>query len=626
VVDAGGVSGNVYWTINEGTPTDTPTPVPYCTLNSRLYGTGVMSGKTQQWNSFTNISVFSNTSDSVCDPCPGDAYTNVRTTNQKSYSEFPDVTPVPNSQICDVSLKIKSNCWLCSADLGFNFTNDSGTHWANTGTNTWSGTAANAVATYTVPAVVMDVEVAIPITSLYDNWDWAKVNSLGFMINGGYNYKYLGGGNVERVTLDYVRIDVSYYVGPPPPTFTPTPVKSATPSAYPCAYNAVVSSMDSLSHPYTTSGSNCHYEVMNIDSSSGYTSIMAFKERDLDGSSYFKREDNVTVTAGTVTYKDIILEPSSNTPAIFGVVRNAVTNAAIPGAKVMLDDPAESNTVTTGGGVFFLMPVTEGIYTLKAALPGYKLMNPVQKNWGKGIIKAPEDLLLQPIGSISGNVTTEGSGSPVSGTVINVKDPAGNIAGYGRTDATGYFLIEDVFEGKNYRIEPAIDPDITKITFPFAGYYQNVEVKTGFTAQNKDFKVQDVYGTIKGSIDISDSAGLRDAEGATVLVYPSNMPVNAHALDFAMTNSDPDKKGHNGHAKMESPYYGTTSGYNGSFIVSVPLGQTYDVYSFYSYISYTGKAKKPIKTLKKHYAKQTGVSPNSTDVLLVIPLDGSTSY
>jgi hypothetical protein len=353
--------------------------------------------------------------------------------------------------------------------------------------------------------------------------------------------------------------------------------------------------------------SDCHYVLSGVEAGTGYTSVIGYKERASDGTSYYKKIDNVTVTAGAVTNLDIFLEAASNTPAVFGVVRNAVTNAPMSGASVVMDDGPASSTVTAGGGLYFLMPISEGEYTLTSKLSGYKTLNPITRRWGKGIMKAP-DLMLQPVGSISGNITDETTGDPVADVRLNIKDPAGNVVATGKSDATGYYLISDVYAGNNYSIEPAIDPDVIQVTFPASGLYKGVNVSTGVTTPNKDFKTRETYGTISGYVNV-DGVDLKN--GVTVLAYPSSMPTPVHAHDFKVNNANPNSKKHGGRGRMNSPYYGTATDGSAEYTISVPAGQNYDIYAYYTYVSYTGNAKNPVKKVKNYYKVRTNVPVNS---------------
>lgn len=612
-VPSGKVSGYVYWMTPEPTPEPVPTVVEYCDETKTLFGTGAMTGKTTTWSYPTRISVFDGDFDSGCIHCSSNTYKDSANA-VKLYSEFPDVAPIPNSGICNVYIKYKTNVIFDTSTIGFAFTNDSGAHWANDGANpSWTRTAPTPVATNIIPNVYMDVELANDITFLYDDWDWNKINSLGFCVST-YNFGN-GNGNAE---IDYIEIDVKYYVAEPTPTPKPTAV--STPS-YPCVYEAYVASLDSLSLPGRTSNTDCLYEISGIDVASGYTSMVAFKERNSEGKSYYKRVDGVTVTAGTVTRQDIFLELAEDVPAIFGTVKDYATGAPVLGAKVVLNDYAGSNTYTSGGGSYFMSPVTEGFYTLSAVLSGYTTINPITFNWQKGITKA-EPLLLQPVGSISGNITYE-DGSPAEDVTVMLKDNSGGTAKYAKTDGTGYYIINNAWADTEFKLELSINEDEVAITYPQNKYYKPVVVSMGVTLPNKDFKIQKRYGTISGKVQVD---GVDVKSGTVVLAYPDSMPTPSHAHDFVITSGDKDKKKHGGRGRINSPYWGGMTDGSGFFEISVPMGENYDLYAFYSFVSYTGKSSKPNKQLKNFYKIRQNVPPNSTGQDLTGILGSWTTY
>ena len=345
-VDGGIVSGFVY--VLGGsipTPTATPTQIPTNTptpaiTTISLYATGKMSGKTEDWSNPTNIHANN-----------GNPATQGQGSNRMLYSEFDNASSPANTCISAVRLNVNGGMTGQSLSCYINFTDDSGTHWANS-SGGWTGSTSTYFTTlnfasfsYTMPTYTVD------ITSLYSSWTWANINSLGlfFKVSPGFF-----NGIAE---IDAAWIDVDYYLCPPTltPTNTPhyTPTYTPTPSLQ-YAYTANVASLDGISS-IATVGVSGQYTISNINCSSGQTTIISYYKDPVDNVLYYA-QTTTTVAVGSTSYVNLTLTPTTgSTGVVTGFVRDTVGNN-ISGATVSINDVA-GNTVSTSGGAYSIYPV-----------------------------------------------------------------------------------------------------------------------------------------------------------------------------------------------------------------------------------------------------------------------------
>jgi len=605
------IGGHVYIHITmapSSTPTVTFTPIIQPT-NTPITGTiilnatGFMSGKTSTWNNPSNIQINDGQS------AYGD---NI---NDLLYTEFQDYN-IENSTITAVRIKglIRASISVTNG-LIIHLTKDSGAHWADTSVpNGWTGSITTVYASWNYPGFLSGYATRqTNITNLYTTWDWAKVNSLGACFR--HNVLLIIG------YIDYAYLEVDYRIATPTPTpaeptFTYTPTIEPTDTPIPCADGSIVKSMDGLSLP--TVSAACNYVIQNIDPTYGFTSVSATFY--YGGKSYYKYLTGVPVAVATRTYLDIWLEESTGVPTINGFVYDAV-NRTLPvvNASVYLSDPIDVTATTSGGGMYTIMPVTPGSWQLWASAPGYKVENVINITVLQGINNAP-NLYLYPIGNGIRLGSDDISGDPVSGITVQLYNSAHTLIGSSYTDVDGSYSIKEVPAGSNYKLSLSLTSNY-ECTFPASGYIYPVSVIKSATTANQNFRIKQTYGTIEGKIQID---GVDITEGILVVAYPSSVTYYAH--NYTMTSSQDYLQGYTGRMKNFYPSYGVISQRDANFKISVPLGQTYNVYAYYSYLSYTGTVDNPVKTLKKYYKKLTNINPETVNNNITGPLSSWTEY
>lgn len=606
------IGGHVYINITmvpSSTPTITITPQTLPTetpiTGTRiLNATGSMSGKTSTWYNPSNIQINDGQG------ATGDD------TNNLLYTEFQDDN-IANSVITAVRLKARiASVALFGITNGIriHLTNDSGTRWADTSVpNQWTGTISTIYASWNYPGILSGwVTRETNITNLYTTWDWPKVNNLGACFR--HNSSTDG-------YMDYAYLEVDYRIATPTPTtpaatFTYTPTIEPTDTPIPCADGSIVKSMDGLSVP--TVSAACNYLIQNIDPTYGFTSVSATFY--YGGKSYYKYLTGVPVAVATRTYLDIWLEESTGVPTINGFVFDAI-NRTLPivNASVYLSDPVDVTATTSGGGMYTIMPADTGSWQLWASAPGYKVENIHTINVMAGINNAP-NLYLYPVGNVSGWVTDEITGAPVSGITVQLYNSANTLIGSAYTDVDGSYIIKEVPAGSNYKLSLSLTGTY-ECAFPASGYIYPVSIIKSATTSNQNFRIKQVYGTIEGKISID---GIDATNGVLVIAYPSSVTHYAH--NYILTSSQDYLQGYTGRMKNFYPSYGVIAQRDANFKISVPLNQTYNIYAYYSYISYTGKVDNPVKTLKKYYKLRSNISPETTNNNFTGPLSTWTEY
>lgn len=609
-VEGAEVGGHVYINITmaaSSTPTVTLTPMALPTdtpiVGTRiLNATGSMTGKTSTWSNPNNIQL-------------NDGQAAIGSnTNQLLYTEFQDDN-IENSVITAVRIKARIAAVISvSNGIRIHLTNDSGIHWADTSVpNGWTGTISTIYASWNYPGFFSGwVTRETNITNLYTTWDWTKVNSLGACFR--HNTSYTG-------YMDYAYLEVDYRIQTPTPTvgaptFTYTPTIVPTDTPIPCADGSIVKSMDGLSVP--TVSAACNYLIQNIDATYGFTSISATFS--YGGKSYYKYITGVPVAVSTRTYVDIWLEESTGVPTINGYVYDAI-NRTLPivNASVYLSDPIDVTATTSGGGMYTIMPAEAGTWQLWASAPGYKVENIHTILVAPGINNAP-NLYLYPVGSVSGWITDEITGDPVSGITVQLFNSANILIGTSFTEVDGSYIIKDVPAGSNYKLQLSLTTNY-ECTYPASGYIYPVSVIKSAITANQNFRIKLVYGTIEGKIQID---GVDITDGVLVVAYPSSVTYYAH--NYVLTSSTDYLQGYTGRMKIFYPSYGVIAQRDANFRISVPLNQTYNIYAYYSYISYTGSVQNPIKTLKKYYKSKLNVSPETTNNNITGALNTWTEY
>jgi hypothetical protein len=599
-VDGGIVSGVVYvlgGSIPTPSFTNTPviiptfTPTPIALL---LYGTGAMSGKTENWSNPGYIHAND-----------GNFASQGSGSNKMLYTEFDNSPSPPNSCITSVKLNVYGEAgFFGSVNCNINFTDNSGVNWANL-SGGWTGSTSTYFSTITLAAFTANT-FTINITSLYPSWNWAEVNSLGAFFN-------VSPGFLQAAYIDAAWLEVDYYSCPP--TFTPTNTPAYTPTYTPTpsiqyAYTANVASLDGISS-IATVGVSGQYTISDINCASGQTQIISYYKNPVNGILYYASL-TTTVSIGTTSYVNLTLTPTTgSTGVVTGFVRDTVGNN-ISGATVSINDVA-GNSVSTNGGSYSIYPVVPGSnYTLSASMPGYTSASENIASVPGGAITNASVLTLSQAGSISGKITDGITSLPLGGIFVSAADSGGNHAG---SDAysdsiTGYYLITGVPVGTGYTVSITIDTTSYKITYPLTSDqdWDNLVVTAGGTNTNRDFKVVPIYVNIKGQVKMD---GNNIIEGLNVIAYPASDSI--HAQDYHYDLSTVFQE-YSGHTRMVYPSYGAIGQGDGTFSIRVPVNDAYDIYAYYSFVSYTGTPLSVTKTVVKYYKADTSVSVGTSDV------------
>ncbi|MGC8915609.1 MAG: carboxypeptidase regulatory-like domain-containing protein [Thermoanaerobaculum sp.] len=157
---------------------------------------------------------------------------------------------------------------------------------------------------------------------------------------------------------------------------------------------------------------------------------------------------------------------------ISGTVTDAATSQPLGGVALYLyKDNDFYNWVNTGSnGAFQFSQLTPGTYFLRTFKEGYldQLYQGIPcEEWcdpfagtpivlGDGTHLGGIDFALQPAGSISGTVTEQVTGTPLS-AIVNVYDQSGQWVTYAVTDFDGTFRISDLESGTYYALAFATD-------------------------------------------------------------------------------------------------------------------------------------------------------------------------
>jgi hypothetical protein len=398
------VSGHIYIGVPL-TPSVTLTPTPTvpatftptydCPLVKSLPATGAMTGKTQNWTHPTYV-VQDDTN-----------YASNKGNGDRLYTEFGNYTQ-SGTYICKVILNASVITDVCG-DLNVSFVNNTSNAWAPAAPGPlWNGTVNSTIVN--LPLTTSWTTVSKDITSIYNVWDWNKVNGLGacFTTNDMTYYVWIFGFD-STVQMDVTWLDVYYSVIPPSPTNTPTYTMSPTPNATftptPwCANGAQVIASDGLSLPYTVT--SCNYTISNINPLLGATDISATLI--IGTHTYYASATNVAVSPGTTTSNiNLLLQEITGVPSITGFVKDKQTSVGLSGIDVYLGTTKVATT--GGGGAYTVFPVSPGTWLLDAKAPGYlietKFTYPFTATSG---LRQADTLYMLPVGAVSGLVTEIG--------------------------------------------------------------------------------------------------------------------------------------------------------------------------------------------------------------------------
>jgi protocatechuate 3,4-dioxygenase beta subunit len=162
-----------------------------------------------------------------------------------------------------------------------------------------------------------------------------------------------------------------------------------------------------------------------------------FSSSGLSSDNYFNQSSSSAATVGL--------------GSIDGGVRDTNTNLALSNVNLRLEQGNSliKSAITGSDGVYLMDNIPNGQYNLIAAKSGYD-------NWSKTVAITANLDLVQNIaltltagatfGNVSGKVT-DTNGNPVSGSIVNLVDPNGNVKYVATTDANGDYSITGVIPG-----------------------------------------------------------------------------------------------------------------------------------------------------------------------------------
>jgi type II secretory pathway pseudopilin PulG len=596
-VDGATVSGNVYIGIPIATFTPTPGatattgPTPVC--NTAVFmGTGAMSGKAQGWSSSNLVT----TQD-------GNWSNSGTGNNSLLYTNF-SATPVTGSAITSVKLNALTLIqYLLFSPGTCNFqthiTNNNGTTWAAAccgSPNAWSGAATTNFANMQfVPN--SQVVQTIDLTSLYTTWTWTQVGNIGCAVRS----QGLNGWSQGYIDAIWLSVGYCMYTPTPvnTPTFTLTPNTTPTPTPKPCAPGSIVKSWDGIS--LSTVVSSCGYSIPDINPAGGFTSVSA--SLSYGGKAYYTLMTGVPVAVNNTTYVDIFLVETTGIPTINGNVYDAAnTSLPIVGANVYLSDPAALSVITTGGGAYTISPADTGSWILTCAMPGYKMQGTGQSISVVNGINTAANLYMYRVGNVSGQITNQLDGTPLSGINVQLLDTSNNIDGSATTDSTGSFIMTDIPVAANYILQVQTGSTAYTCVFPGSGEYTNVAINQGITLTNQNFKLKQNYQSITGKVQINSADML---SGVLVMAYP--VGTTNHAIDYNNSLANQPLQGETSRQRIASSCFGQVTERDATFNLKVPVGQNYDIYAYYSCLSYQSTSK----TVCGYYKIYSSVSPTA---------------
>ncbi|HET9872621.1 MAG TPA: carboxypeptidase regulatory-like domain-containing protein [Propionibacteriaceae bacterium] len=213
-----------------------------------------------------------------------------------------------------------------------------------------------------------------------------------------------------------------------------------------------------------------------------------------------------------------------------GTVRNALTDALLPGVEVRLTGPGDfqRTLVTDGSGQFLFdhVPVGQGYELQAASPPGYRASPPVKQFNVPANSEAPIGglriaLTPLPFGSVQGAVRTPGTAKPVANVELTIHAPDGSAQRL-RTAVDGTYGVGRLSPGR-YAI--SITPP-TRTELVGGGTAEFTIGQAGNDVTGKDFVLRplpDTAFTARGKVARTDGTGLSgvrvlltNAEGTTI--------------------------------------------------------------------------------------------------------------
>jgi formylglycine-generating enzyme required for sulfatase activity len=277
---------------------------------------------------------------------------------------------------------------------------------------------------------------------------------------------------------------------------------------------------------YTGTGGT--YTISNVPAGTGY-SIEAALSGYITGAT-----GEFAVSSGAVTGKNLTLvKIPSAVYTISGTITTNNPGGPANGALVQLKQSGVNtgSPVLTGtNGTYAINGVTPGTgYSIEVSLSGYTTGTSDIPFDVAG--NAPDKNLTLikinvPVYTVSGTISTDNPGGPVTGAVVQLKQNGVNTGSPVYTGTGGTYTINDVPAGTGYSVEAALSGYITGATVDFA-------VSGAVTGQNLTLiKTPSAVYTVSGTITTDDPGG--PASGAQVQLKQGG--VNAGSPVLTGTN------------------------------------------------------------------------------------------
>ncbi|QAS52292.1 carboxypeptidase regulatory-like domain-containing protein [Halobacillus litoralis] len=216
----------------------------------------------------------------------------------------------------------------------------------------------------------------------------------------------------------------------------------------------------------------------------------------ITASNYAATTVGALVESGGTTFLSVPLSP--NPARIIGEVFDADTLAPISGAVVTVTDinglPI-TNTVTDENGSFSIPGLPPTTVIVSAAATGYGTASTAVLLSPNATVSTTLALVANP-GGVTGTVTAEGTGDPISGAVVQIFDATRALVATLVTDPDGVYQFNSLSAG-TYRIVVSASGFGTGI--------QDVDIVSNQLTQ-ADFALSENPGNIQGLV-INDSTG-----------------------------------------------------------------------------------------------------------------------
>lgn len=327
----------------------------------------------------------------------------------------------------------------------------------------------------------------------------------------------------------------------------------------------------------------------------------------------------VVTPCATYINKDITVNiPITNQAFVSGAIydyRNReelITDDAIVRIQGSGNPQPTPVTLTAGSGQYSVVapPLPYGSFVFSASAPDYKL-----ESERTGIVNSPSykapDLFMIPLGKISGFVTDNTTGFPISGIPIKIieNNGAGSVVKTVNTDINGYYLAVSIPAAANYyKVVPHLSGTSYEdgVIYPSKKYYSGVSVQKGATTSDLNFKLEIRKLPVQGKVYFNNEP----IYGGILVAVPSGLTQTPDK--FYLTNSEEEFKTQNNITRMRYQSYTTIIKSDGNYYIELPAAGTYDLYAYYSFVSDTVDTSATTATVYKYYQKKEGVTPGGT--------------